>query len=116
METFVSLPAVCVGNSLVTGEFFSQRPVTRSFDVFFDLRLVWVNNGETGDLRRHHAHYDIIVVAFGMTPSCPKKLHKIVDSQWNSRGSGYNFIGVTLPAYGQAPLVYGTETWKGFYV
>ena len=27
------------GNSLVTGEFPSQRPVTRSFDVFFDLRL-----------------------------------------------------------------------------
>ena len=27
------------GNSLVTGEFPAQRPVTRSFDVFFDLRL-----------------------------------------------------------------------------
>ena len=29
----------CEGNSLVTGEFPSQRPVTRSFDVFFDLCL-----------------------------------------------------------------------------
>ena len=29
----------CAGNSPVTGEFPSQRPVTRSFDVFFDLRL-----------------------------------------------------------------------------
>ena len=27
------------GNSPVTGEFHAQRPVTRSFDVFFDLRL-----------------------------------------------------------------------------
>ena len=27
------------GNSAITGEFPSQRPVTRSFDVFFDLRL-----------------------------------------------------------------------------
>ena len=27
------------GNSPVTGEFPAQRPVTRSFDVFFDLRL-----------------------------------------------------------------------------
>ena len=27
------------GNSHVTGEFPAQRPVTRSFDVFFDLRL-----------------------------------------------------------------------------
>ena len=31
--------AFCAGNSPVTGEFHSQRPVTRSFDVFFDLRL-----------------------------------------------------------------------------
>ena len=30
---------LCAGNSLVTGEFSSQRPVTRSFDIFFDLRL-----------------------------------------------------------------------------
>ena len=29
---------LCVGNSPVTGEFPSQGPVTRSFDVFFDLR------------------------------------------------------------------------------
>ena len=31
--------AHCVGNSPVTGEFTSQRPVTWSFDVFFDLCL-----------------------------------------------------------------------------
>ena len=30
---------VTAGNSLVTGEFPSHRPVTRSFDVFFELRL-----------------------------------------------------------------------------
>ena len=39
METFCPLPALRVGNSPVTGEFPSQRPVTQSFDVFFDLRL-----------------------------------------------------------------------------
>ena len=39
METFSALLALCAGNSLVTGDFPSQRPVTRSFDVFFDLRL-----------------------------------------------------------------------------
>ena len=38
-NTFSALLALCVGNSPVTGEFPSQRPVTRSFDVFFDLRL-----------------------------------------------------------------------------
>ena len=30
---------ICGRNSPVTGEFPSQRPVTQSFDVFFDLRL-----------------------------------------------------------------------------
>ena len=38
MGTFSALLALCVGNSPVTGEFPSQRPVTRSFGVFFDLR------------------------------------------------------------------------------
>ena len=31
--------AICAGNSPVTGKFPAQRPVTHSFDVFFDLRL-----------------------------------------------------------------------------
>ena len=39
METFSALLAICAGNSPVTGEFHAQRPVTRSFDVFFDLHL-----------------------------------------------------------------------------
>ena len=38
METFSTLLALCAGNSPVTGEFPSQRPVARRFDVFFDLR------------------------------------------------------------------------------
>ena len=37
METFSALLALCEGNSPVTGEFPSQRPVTRRFDVLFDL-------------------------------------------------------------------------------
>ena len=37
METFSALLTICAGNSTVTGEFPSQMPVTRSFDVFFDL-------------------------------------------------------------------------------
>ena len=39
MGTFFAFLAICAGNSPVTGEFPDQRPVTRSFDVFFDLRL-----------------------------------------------------------------------------
>ena len=37
--TFSALLALCVGNWPVTGEFPSQRPMTRSFDVIFDLSL-----------------------------------------------------------------------------
>ena len=39
METFFALLALCAGNSTVTGEFPSQRPVMRRFDDFFDLLL-----------------------------------------------------------------------------
>ena len=38
-KRFSVLLALCAGNSSVTGEFPTQRPVTWSFDVFFDLRL-----------------------------------------------------------------------------
>ena len=37
METFSALLAICAGNSTASGDFPTQRPVTRSFDVFFDL-------------------------------------------------------------------------------
>ena len=62
---FSVLLALCEGNSPVTGEFPSQRPVTRSFDVFFDLRLnkSRVNNREAGDLRCPRFHYDVIVMS-----------------------------------------------------
>ena len=38
METFSALLAICAENSPVPGEFSAKRPVTLSFDVFFDLR------------------------------------------------------------------------------
>ena len=64
MEKFSALLALCARNSPGTGEFPAQRPVTRSFDVFFDLCLNkrLRNNREAGDLRRHQAHYDVTVM------------------------------------------------------
>ena len=54
------------GNSPVTGELPAQRPVTRSLDVFLNMRLNkrlskhwW---GEAGDLKRHRTHYVVIVM------------------------------------------------------
>ena len=49
METFSALLALCAGNSPVTGEFPTQGPVSRSFDVFFDLRLnKWLSKQSWG--------------------------------------------------------------------
>ena len=39
METFSMLLVHCERNQPITGEFPSQRPVTRSFGIFFALRL-----------------------------------------------------------------------------
>ena len=65
METFSALLAIYAGNPSVRGDFPAQGPVTRSFDVFFDIcaRINgWVNIREAGDLRRHRTHYDGIVM------------------------------------------------------
>ena len=55
METFSASLAICAGNSPVAGEFPTQRPVTRSFDVFFHLPLGWW-------FETHRAHYDVNVM------------------------------------------------------
>ena len=72
METFSALLALCAGNSPVTREFPSQRPVTRSF--IFSLICAWingwVNNLEAGDLRRHRGHYDITVMLWPVFSTC----------------------------------------------
>ena len=63
METFSALLAICAGNSPVTGEFLLQRPVARSFDVFYDVQTNdWANHRDAGDFRRHRAHYDLTVM------------------------------------------------------
>ena len=46
----------------VTGEFPSQRPVTRSFKMFSLIcawTIGWVHNRDAADLRRHRSHYDV---------------------------------------------------------
>ena len=47
------------GDSPVSGEFPAQRPVTRSFDVFFDLRL---NKRLSQPTWGYRAHYDATVM------------------------------------------------------
>ena len=63
METFSALLALCEGNSRDTGEFPSQRPVTRSFDVFFDLHLnKRLSKKSGGWCFQTPSHYDVTVM------------------------------------------------------
>ena len=91
METFSALLAICAGNSPVTGEFPTQRPVTRRFDVFFDQRLSkqwWGGWFETpwGPLWRH----------------C-----NVINTKWHSRVSPWGRI-ITNPGY----FVEGMPHWN----
>ena len=71
METFSALLSICAGNSPVIGEFPAQRSVTRSFGVFFDVRLNkrlskqswgWWFETPLCPSRRHcYAHYQFFV-------------------------------------------------------
>ena len=80
METFSALLAIWAGNSPVPGEFPSQRPVTRSFDIFFDLRLNqrlskqswgWWFETLPGPLWRHCnvpcSHWNVNTIRWGTT-------------------------------------------------
>ena len=75
--TFSALLALRAGNSPVTGEFLSERQVTRNFDVFFlsaPWINGWVNNREAGDLRRHSAHYDVIAMPYANIATVPWRI------------------------------------------
>ena len=82
METFSALLAICAGNSPVTGEFPAQRPVTRSFDIFFG----WVNNRQAGDLRRYRAHYDVSCNVYIKNNEPP---NLVIFSEMQVRNVGY---------------------------
>ena len=64
METFSALLAICAGTSPVTGELPTQRPVMGALMCSLICTRInsWVNNREAGHLRRHRAHYDVIVM------------------------------------------------------
>ena len=51
-------------------KFPAQRPVTRSFDVFLDLRLNKRLSKLCSDLGPHRAHYDVIVMCSPSPNAC----------------------------------------------
>ena len=90
METFSALLAICAGNSPVSSEFPPQRPVTQSFDIFFDLRLnKWLSKQSWGWwFEMLSCQYDVIVmvqyILQFLTISCHwrvlSSLHAIINS------------------------------------
>ena len=80
-----ALLALCEGNSPVTGEVPSQRPVTRSFDVFFDLCLnqqlskQWRRRWFETPSRSSHHDVTVMYILFSLhqfeTPSRSSRRH-----------------------------------------
>ena len=64
METFSALLAICAGNhrSPANSPHKGQWRGALMFSLICARINGWVNNGETGDLRSHRAHYDVIVM------------------------------------------------------
>ena len=95
------LLAICAGNSSVPGEFPTQRPVARNFDV----RLIcvgingWINNREAGDLRRHRAHCDVI-----------EMLQENIDIIFSEKGSSRGRTSERNWLHGQ-PNDYTEDRW-----
>ena len=73
MEPFSALLAVCEGNSPVISEFPAQRPVTRSFDVFFYLRLnKRLNNQDNTRVILYSVHASLCVaLGWGLLSQFP---------------------------------------------
>ena len=85
METFSASLALCAENSPVTGEspHKGQWRGALMFSLICALINGWVNNLEADDLRRHHTHYDVIVMT-KLQRSSPKLTAPDVDVRVSS--------------------------------
>ena len=66
METFSALLAACAGNSPHKGQWRGAF----MFSLICAWIYRWVNNRGAGDLRRYHAHYDVIVMDYLSLCAC----------------------------------------------
>ena len=112
MEAFSALLALCAGEFTVPGEFPAQRPVTWSFDVFFDLRVnkrlskqprgwwletpSWSLWRHRNDIRRHDAHATSLELRKLSATSCKRNFRMhffyIVSNCWQT-------TNVKIPIY-----------------
>ena len=120
METFSALLAFCAGNSPVPVNSLHKRPVTRSFDVFFDLCLSkqlsrqsrrWWFEMPSCPLWRHCnvTWWLGWVGLWGFlwwAPSAKRKDHHGVSSGWSSTWFHSN-TGLSSTQYEQIPIIFG---------
>ena len=109
METFSALLAICVGNSPVTGEFPAHRPVALMFSLIYIWINVRANNGEAGDLRRHRAHYDVIVMIMHNASIRHVRIMNLTQCWQNKKGTLIN--GKTLGFIQDNVWVWSAVIW-----
>ena len=80
METFSALLALCAGNSPVSvnSPHKGQWRGALMFSLICSWIHDWVNNRETGDLRRHRAHYDVIVMILRLMYNVSNETHMLL--------------------------------------
>ena len=93
METFSEILDICAGNrrSSVNSPHKGLWRGALMFSLICAWIKGWVNNGEAGDLRRHRAHYGVIVMVhcicsgITMTLSMPGRSRPgVITFSWNS--------------------------------
>ena len=99
MKTFSALLAICAENSPVPGEFSTQRPVTRSFDVYFDLRP---NKGLSKQLWGWWFE----------TQSCPLWRHRNVNSLAPKRPQAIHYLNNRRPWFSGAFMCHSASHRK----
>ena len=100
METLTVLLTIWVMNSPTTGEFPAQRPVTWSFDVFFDLRLyICLSKQSWGwwfETPSRPLWRDCDVNEKKMVPQLKWRVLSVIGTNWNSNFHVYHRIAFPL--------------------
>ena len=82
MEAFSALLAICAGNPPVHGELSAQRPVTRSFDVCFDLRLNKRFSKQSWGCWLETLPYPLWRHSSEITYACIRQTSSTLDTRW----------------------------------
>ena len=129
METFSASLALCAGKSPVSGEFPSQRQVTRSFGVFFDLRLIkrlskqswgWWFETPSRSLWRHHNDDQNIVgpskIKWFYSPQVYILHHRVPPIwQWDKSTMAVNLLVQTMTQWVRTMVLYTMENYRHYH-